>query len=132
MANLLHEIIELDRYPLDDDTDDRGVLVLPEFLRPAAIACISKEGAENQHLAYYTTDSHNIYLMPSDPAFPDSHPRNRQVTSSKGCITTDQIPDDSMLHTLYDATEFREFMSARAKDRSWAGITTILPLLSHC
>ena len=31
---------------------------------------------------------------------------------SKGCITTDQIPKSSGLHTLYHAPEFREFLCA--------------------
>jgi len=32
------------------------------------------------------------------------------VTSSKGCITTDQIPTDSALHKIYHAPEFRNFL----------------------
>jgi hypothetical protein len=119
MANLIEDVIDLDRFRLDDEKfrercksilDDNGVLVLQDFLRPAAIECIKKEGRENQHLAYYTADAHNIYLTPPDPEFAIDHPRNRKVSSSKGCITTDQIPRDSMLHTLYKAGEFRAFL----------------------
>jgi len=121
MTPSLDAVIDLQQYRLDDDgfrseskstLDEKGVLVLPGFLKPAAIAAIQSEGRENQHLAYYTADSHNIYLTPPDPACPDSHPRNREVSSSKGCITTDQIPDTSMLRILYDAPEFRDFLCA--------------------
>jgi hypothetical protein len=121
MTKQLIEIVALEQYRLDDvnfradckrTLDETGVLVLPGFLKAAAVADIQKEGSENQHLAYYTSDSHNIYLTPPDPEFPDSHPRNRKVLSSKGCITTDQVPDDSMLHTLYAAPEFRKYLCA--------------------
>ena len=121
MNQLLANVIDLEQYPLKDDNfraeckrtlDENGALVMRNFVKPAAIASIQSEGEVNQHLAYYTVNNHNIYLKPSDPQYPADHPRNREVASSKGCITTDQIPDGSVLHTLYDATEFREFLCA--------------------
>ena len=85
---------------------------MPAFLTPSAIASLQSEGATHQHLAYYTADSHNIYLQPDDPAYPPEHPRNRRLASSKGCITTDQIPADSVLHRLYNAVPLRAFLCA--------------------
>ena len=117
-SNLL-ELVNLDIYPLQDPNfqkeckdklDALSVLVLAGFLNPSAIDALKKEGKENQHLAYYTASNHNIYLKTSDPAFTKDHPRNREVTSSKGCITTDQIPENSFLHTLYNAPDFRDFL----------------------
>ena len=90
--------------------DEHGVLVLTNFLTPDAISSIQKEGEAQRHLAYYTDRTHNIYLTNSDPEFTEQHPRNREVTSSKGCITTDQIPSNSALHTLYNSQEFQEFL----------------------
>lgn len=116
---LAGNIVDLERYPLDSDAcrtrckttlDEEGALVLPGFLQPAALASIQREGKNNQHRAYYTVEKHNIYLTPTDPEYPLDHPRNRKVGSSKGCITTDQIPADSALRTLYDAEEFRDFL----------------------
>jgi 2OG-Fe(II) oxygenase superfamily len=92
--------------------DQDGVLVLTDFLSPAALASVRREAEDNRHLAYYTVAAHNIYLKPTDPAFAPDHPRNREVSSSKGCITADQIPADSALHVLYDAPEFRAFLCA--------------------
>jgi len=121
MEQSLADVLNLDRYPLNSaelraecrgTLDEDGVLVLPGFLTTAAIASLQSEGAENQHLAYYTADSHNIYLSPPDPEYSAEHPRNRQVSSSKGCITTDQIPAGSALRQLYDAPVFREFLCA--------------------
>lgn len=92
--------------------DRDGVLVLPDFLSAPAISAVQQDGALNQHRAYYTVDQHNVFLMPTDPLFALDHPRNRAVSSSKGCITTDQIPADSALHVLYAAPAFRAFVCA--------------------
>ena len=119
MQDSLSDVIDLAKYPLRDEQfrttskitlDDNGVLVMPGFLLPDAIESIIREGVQNKHLAFYTDSKHNIYLRPTDPDFPVDHPRNREVVSSKGCITTDQIPAGSPLTTLYDAPEFRSFL----------------------
>jgi hypothetical protein len=121
MQQSLKDIVDLDRYSLDErefrvncrrSLTEHGVLVLPGFLLPPAIASIGADGEANQHLAYYTADNHNIYIDDPDPAYPADHPRNREVSSSKGCITTDQIPADSALRKLYDSLAFRDFLCA--------------------
>lgn len=119
MALALTDIINLDGSPLQDQAfikackrtlDKTGVLVIKDFLKPTVISLLQQEGKDNQHLAYYTSNKHNVYLTESDVNYSDSHPRNRQVVSSKGCITTDQIPVNSALHSLYQAAEFRDFL----------------------
>lgn len=121
MNQSLENIIDLELHPLQKGEfrteckrtlDENGVLVLRKFMKPEAIASVQSEGEQRRHLAYYTTNTHNIYLAPSDPQYPKDHPRNRKVSSSKGCITTDQIPNESVLHTLYDAPDLREFLCA--------------------
>jgi hypothetical protein len=116
----IYDIVNLTNNPLEDvsfqrrckrQLDEHGVLVLNDFLQPEVIDVIKDEGRLNQHLAYYTSTSHNIYLAPTDTEFSAQHPRNREVSSSKGCITTDQIPKQSMLHSLYDAAQFKAFVS---------------------
>lgn len=119
MEFALADIIDLTTSPIDDSTfrkackrtlDENGALVIKDFLKPAVISLLQQEGKDNQHLAYYTGNKHNVYLTETDPSYSDSHPRNRQVTSSKGCITTDQIPTSSVLHSLYQAPKFRDFL----------------------
>jgi hypothetical protein len=119
MRATLDQIVASDRYALSDPAfRDRcratlaedGVLVLPEFLTPDAIESIRREGAENEHRAYYCRQSHNVYLTPPDPDFPADHPRNRGVLSSKGCIADDSIPTDSPLRALYESPEFRDYL----------------------
>lgn len=87
-----------------------GALVLRGFLTPAALAAIKQEGDDNQHLAFYASSQHNVYLQKPDDAFAADHPRNRQVVSSKGCITDEEIPATSALRTLYDADAFKAFL----------------------
>jgi hypothetical protein len=121
MNESLTDIVNLAEYPLHSEAlraqckrtlDENGALVLRNFVKAEAIASIQDEGRTLQHLAYYTVSDHNIYLTPPDLAFPFDHPRNRLVSSSKGCITDDQIPHDSALCTLYDAQVFRDFICA--------------------
>ncbi len=117
----LSSLINLNLYPLDDPDyraqskeilDQRGVLVLPNFLTENAISSVTRDGVENQHLAYYTVSDHNAYLKPVDTSLDENHPRNRRVSSSKGCITTDQIPRGSALHTLYESESLKAFLCA--------------------
>lgn len=121
MSDETPDVIDLEQYPLQNDDfraackralDSEGTLVMRGFLKPDAVESVRSEGEANRHLAYYTANNHNIYLSPPDPDYPASHPRNREVNSTKGCITTDQIPGSSALRTLYDASEFRAFLCA--------------------
>ena len=77
--------------------DENGVLRLDKFLTSEAVDSVRREGESHAHLAYYTRAEHNVYLQQPDTAFDISHARNRVVSSSKGCITTDQIPESSVL-----------------------------------
>ncbi|NOX68974.1 MAG: 2OG-Fe(II) oxygenase [Gammaproteobacteria bacterium] len=121
MSWRLSQVVDLEKCPLSSDgfrtacrraLSEDGALVMRDFMTTAALDSIRKDAVENQHSAYYTASKHNLYIAPSDPDFPPDHPRNREVLSSKGCITTDQIPADSALHCLYDAEEFRQFICA--------------------
>jgi len=100
----LSKILDLDVYPIDDKLfaqqcrqtlDEEGVLVLPGFVRSEAVEQIKAEGKTIQPDAYYTQSSHNVYLSPADKDYPETHCRNRLVESTKGCVTTDQIPEDA-------------------------------------
>jgi hypothetical protein len=67
-----------------------GNIRFPGFL-PEATERIRREGDEMQNQAYFCIQNHNAYLSPPDPDYPADHPRNREVVSSKGCITDDQV-----------------------------------------
>ena len=90
--------------------ESNGALVLPDFLSPAATDAVLSEALQQQHLAYFCEQKHNVYLTESDPTLPPDHPRNRTVSSSKGCITDDQVPSESVLRALYVSQNFRRFL----------------------
>lgn len=115
----LDQIIDLSIYPISDPVfrkachqtlEAEGVLEMSGFLTRAAVSAIFSEGEANRDKVYASTKTHTVYLSPIDPEFTADHPRNRLVTSSKGCITDDQLPESSALRKLYDAPEFRDFL----------------------
>ena len=114
-----HDVVNLDKYPLDQVDfgakcaailDEKGVLVLKDFIRPTTLALLQEEAQHNADKAYFCTQKHSVYLTPPDLTLPAVHPRNRQVESSKGCICDDLVGIHSPLRTLYDAVEFRSFI----------------------
>ena len=117
----MKDIVDLKHFALADTKfrtncrnvlEKSGCLLLNHFLRPQAVELICKEALLNQYLAYYCAQEHNVYLAPQDENYSVDHPRNRNLTSSKGCITDDQIPSESVLRILYDSVEFRNFLCA--------------------
>ncbi|MBP2169415.1 hypothetical protein J2125_002607 [Erwinia toletana] len=90
--------------------DQSGALVLRDFLTAEALQSIKQEGDANSHRAFYASNSHNVYLSQPDSSLPADHARNRQVVSSKGCITDEEIPADSPLRALYNAGLFKQFL----------------------
>lgn len=116
----LSHLIDDATYPIGSETfraqckatlAQNGALVLPGFLTPETIQTIIKEGEKKQSLAWYTQSTHNVYLSNIDPNYDAEHARNKQVNSSKGCITDDQIDAESPLRQLYDSSDFREFLA---------------------
>ena len=86
-------------------------MTLPGFLRAEAIETLVTEAETKKHNAYFTASTHNVYLSEPRPELGEGHIYNRQLTSSKGCITTDQVPVASGLHTIYDSSLFRQFVA---------------------
>ena len=116
----LDTIIDLTAHPITDDSfaarcrdtlDQTGVLVLPDFITPSALAAMRAESEAGQKDAYFCSQSHSVYLTPENPEFAADHPANRSVISSKGCICDDVIEGNSPLRSLYDAPEFRAFVA---------------------
>ena len=117
----INKILDNQSYPLEDSgfrkdcqqvLDQTGVLVMPQFISRAAIDAIAAEGVENRSHVYAKTEKHTVFLSPIDPQYESDHPRNRLVTSSKGCITDDIVPQNSPLRLLYNSEIFQEFLCA--------------------
>lgn len=115
------DVVDFESYPLEDEKyrqicrsslEAFGYLELPGFITPTAIQSICAEGDAKESSAYFCTQQHNVYLTPTDERYAIDHVRNRQVTSSKGCITDDQIDANSPLRVLYNSQRFRQFLCA--------------------
>ena len=117
---MLNKIINSNIYDLQDmdfskkcrrKLDCDGVLTLPNFLEDDILNELVIEAKDASSGAFYTNSTHNVYLTPIDITLSVDHVFNRQVTSSKGCICTDQIPTKSKLHHLYHDFEFKNFIA---------------------
>ena len=117
----IRNIIDLGECPLEDarfielcqtKINENGVLTLPNFLNKQTIKYLVEEGTDAQNKAFFSNSTHNVYLTKNDLELSDDHIFNRQVVSSKGCITDDQIPEISPLKTLYYSKIFREFLAS--------------------
>ena len=115
----LAQIINLQEYPITDiafqeqsrqAVVENGVLSMPNFLKAEALESIRREGNEKCDHAYFKRNLHNVFLSPQDDKYPKDHAYNRQVESSKGCITDDVIEAGSPLRTLYDSQEVKDFL----------------------
>ena len=121
MQTYLKDIADLKQFALAktkfqsdcrDILESSGCLILKNFLSPQAVKLARKEALLNQYLAYYCIQEHNVYLTTQDTDYDENHPRNRSLKSSKGCITDDQVPTESLLRILYDSVDFRNFLCA--------------------
>ena len=117
----LADLINLEACPIEDDffiartrkaLDEHGAVCLNDFLTSEALSEMIRTAEDNKHLAFYTSGTHNVYLTPVDDRWPEDHIYNRQITSSKGCITTDQIPPSSGLHQIYRHSAFTHFIAS--------------------
>ncbi len=107
----LHPLADADwRRECREQLNQHGALVLRQFLQPDALQIIIAEGNAQRHLAYHTLSKHNVYLMKKDEAYDADHPRNRDVISTKGCITDDVIAAESPLRQLYNDELFKSFL----------------------
>ena len=124
---LLNEYVNIDDCPITESSfvnqckerlEKHGALIIPGFLRKKALRKLIKEAKENQGKAFYSSSTHNIYLTPRDKSLPDDHIFNHQIISSKGCITTDQIPENSGLKIIYHSVLFKNFLSQIVQETS--------------
>ena len=89
-----------------EELDKYGAVQMRGFLTASALAAVQAEAAAGLKDAYFKPQTHNIYLDKGDEAFEDGHIRNRRFTSSKGCITDDQIAEASVLKQIYHHPDF--------------------------
>ena len=109
-----------DRYTEDffSDTDgilgrelnETGILVLPNFVSDKALSELKQEAANLKSKEYRRESVYNLYVMPEDNTMDPDSPRNRKFRTTKGVVTADQIPENSVLKKIYNADLFRQFI----------------------
>ncbi len=121
------ELVNLSRYPITDlssdaareltrhcrrQLDESGACELPEFLTPAAVSMLVREGDALSPLAYHSVVTGTAYLEVPDPSWPADHPRRFFDQTSVGVIAYDQFPANSALRRLYESDVLMEFIAA--------------------
>lgn len=112
-------IVNLHQHPIQDgryrlsckaQLDGTGALVMKNFLNADTVESLQNEARKVRPLAYFCHQNHNAYLLDSDASLPQEHIRNLEQVSDKGCITHDQVPENSLLRTIYEWPDFRKFL----------------------
>jgi hypothetical protein len=122
----LSEIVDLERYPIDDLESDAGrALVerartalhavgacdLPGFLRPAAITAAVASALAVHDKAYRTEQTHDIEFSGLAPeSLAEDDPRRARIRSGKEGTALDDIPGDSPVLALYESDELTAFV----------------------
>lgn len=123
----LSEIVDLQRYPLDDlaaapgaaliercrdQLQNDGCVVLDGFIRPDALTRLENETAHLGPNAHYNSTVTNIYNSDADPSLPESHPVNIFNERTNGFVAGDMIPDGTLIRSLYAQPVFQSFIAA--------------------
>ena len=124
---MLEDVVNLNEVPIDDaeftekcrrELNQKGVVTLHNFLKRETVDELVKEAKIQSSLAYFTNSTHNVYLTPKNESLGSEHVFNRQLNSSKGCITTDQIPEYSKLKELYFSDIFKNFICRVVEEKA--------------
>jgi hypothetical protein len=119
------ELVDLDRYPVTDvdspeardviavhaeQLHERGVGVLPGFVRPEAITAMVEESDALADQSHHQDVQGTPYLeLPSDD-WPAGHPRVTWARSSVHTIGYDQFPTSSTMRQLYEWDDLLVFI----------------------
>jgi hypothetical protein len=120
-------LVDLDRYPvtslgseagravvdeLRSSIADRGVAILPGFVRPDALAAMVEEASGLKSQAFLEDVWGTPYLELPDESLPADHPRRRNEHSLTWVIAYDLIPEQSPLRALYQWDALKDFIAA--------------------
>jgi hypothetical protein len=124
----LDDIIDLDRYPVDQPDSvgwaemvmaaraqlaDDGCLTLPRFLRHDALQRASAELAALAPKAVIHTERTSVYARAdAERDLPPGDPRRIRVKHTLGHLTRDQIAPDTVAARIYAAPSFKGFIAA--------------------
>ncbi len=120
-------LVNLERLPIEDlDSEEGarfahaarqrfledGLCVLPEFIRPEALATLAKEANGCIQDAWFCNGAHNVYLDEVPPDSPAHDIASRGVRTFVGSIPYDRLREDGPLRCLYRWNPLRDFIGA--------------------
>jgi hypothetical protein len=124
---LINQLLDLERFPLDDLTSaagqalvarcrrklaDRGTFSLAGFVRPRALAqCVAEVEPVFATDAFPHKRSHNIYFKNEIAGLPADHPALRRFETASHTICADQIPDSAVCR-IYEWPPLVDFLAA--------------------
>ena len=121
------DVVELDRYPIDDPASPafaalvqacrdqlarHGVAQLEGFLTPPAVSQMLTLAGQLASQAWASDQAHTAYLEPSDESAGPGHPRALLQHSAKKAIAYDQIPAHAPVRRLYESDDLTGFIAA--------------------
>ncbi len=123
-AGVLHEHLDLERYPLDqpgrcelliercrEELAGLGVCSLPAFVRTATIAGAAEELLPLvRERSFFHSRRHNIYFTDTPPGIAADHPALALQETSSRTVCDDQIAW-SFVHALYEWPPLRNFLA---------------------
>ncbi len=127
MTYTLCELVDLDRYPLDEPGGERyqavvdeaqaglrsvGCAVIADLVRSDAVAQINEEIAAQKHTTHFSTEVMNPYFHTThNPDFADHHPVNTFLERSSGFIPGDSWSAGTAIDTLFRSPELARFLA---------------------
>jgi hypothetical protein len=119
------DLIDAERYPVSDLTSpvtqaliavqrrslaEKGVAILPGFVKPAVLAEMAREALALQARAHLEDVWGSPYLALPDESFPPGHPRRANLHSLTWVIAYDMIACSSPLRALYEWDPLMHFI----------------------
>lgn len=122
----LAALVDLDAYPIDQleqprtvalahecraALDATGVAIVPDFVRPDALAAMVSEAEHSAPDAHHQDIVATPYLELPTPEWPPNHPRLAQGRSALTAIPYDDFAPNSPLRALYESDALLTFIA---------------------
>jgi len=119
------DLIDIDRYPIDDldsaagralidrcrrDLAAAGASQLDGFLSVDAVEHLTREALALSDVGVRKEGTHNVYFEDIDPALPEDDPRRIMERSSQSTVAYDLIPADAGIRALYEWEPLLQFV----------------------
>jgi hypothetical protein len=122
----LGDLVDLDRYPLDQPTASHyldvveaarrslradGCAIVRNLVKPEAVANLNSEITDQKPTTHFSTQTINPYFHTEhNPDFPDHHPVNTFIERSSGFIPGDSWTTGGPMDSLFHAPELTRFL----------------------